>query len=65
MVYAHCHPRVIQPPTTIVNLFQQQGFGESGRLQYFNPHPAQVLVLPVQFELTYGLAVSLELAQLA
>src|SRR5690554_1154405 len=65
VVYAHSHPRVVQPSAAVVDLLQQQGFGESGRLKHFNPHPAQVLVLPVKFELTYGLAVSLKLAQLA
>src|SRR5690554_5882806 len=65
VVDPHRRLRIIQPAAAVVDLLQQQGFGELCRLQYFNPNPPEVLVLPVQFKLAHRLAIGFQLPQFA
>ena len=52
MVDTHGHLRVIEPASGIMYLLQKQRFGELSNLQHLDANPAQVLILPAQFEFT-------------
>src|SRR5690554_5301826 len=65
VVDTHGHLGIIQPAAAVVDLLQQQGFGELCRLQHFHPHPPQVLVLPVQFKFAHRLAIGFQLPKFA